>query len=58
MNCPELPINPPDPEKLPVCPKCGKELGTYDQVYISCDGEYLGCDLCIVARFADDYFTE
>lgn len=54
----ELPINPPDPEPLPICPECGEELGTYDQVFLDSNGVYLGCSCCIERKYADDYFSD
>lgn len=46
---------PPLEKPMPVCPECGAECET---LYFGRDGSILGCDECIDAKDAADYFCE
>lgn len=52
----ELPLEPPEPDYYE-CPVCGAELSGGSTVYIS-NGEIVGCEDCIYAKDAADYFEE
>ena len=41
---PELPLEPPAPKPMPVCPVCGDETDTY---YKDFHGTIVGCDQCM-----------
>lgn len=51
---PERPIDPPEPF-IPTCPCCGAECET---IYVSFAHAVLGCDVCITAKDAYDYWQE
>lgn len=48
-------LDPPEPKKLPRCPKCGAD--DYSEIYIGEDG-IQGCDECVSVRDAVEYWEE
>lgn len=50
----DYPEPPPEPPR-PTCPVCGQECDTY---YRGADGAIIGCDVCIDALDAWDYYYE
>lgn len=50
-----LPLEPPEPKKMPRCPVCMAETDTYYRDYW---GNIVGCDECIESIDAWDYREE
>lgn len=55
---PEAPLDPPEPEVQYRCPVCGEELNYDDKVYRTCNGEIVGCCMCLDEDAAGDVMDE
>jgi hypothetical protein len=47
MEHPDI-TNPPEPDKMPVCPVCGEECETY---YVDKFGDIFGCENCVTIKY-------
>lgn len=46
--------DPPEPDEI-LCPLCD---AVADEFYISCEGELVGCDMCIDKKDAGEWLAE